>query len=481
MYSGGYRPNVRENVQYPMQGGRDQRSSPWQDRDKFSSQKKDEDRKDRMQIPRGNERVMEPVEMKRGSPRKSRSAERRDRSPLADRYRRYSPSPRSPRRSWALDKRRSPAAHEAPPPPSWPGQSTPREDPYLRQNRPNFPDKVHKEEKIKHAPVWDSSFARDKREESPRDRRDPFENPQIRVRRDLEQVSHRESPPRRFKAEEERYPTREPKYRDESPVDRRENFPRTDPERRKYPDREEFLARSEQQYNTEYTKKMIPRRPEDRTEVYLKNPENFDKDFDDIYKRAVEFAKKTQELRKHDRKREDYVDERHRELERGEDRHKLREDDRRREHFEDPRQEYPYEGRGRLERPPSRHSDDYKRHDRGPQWEDVPRTMNPVTKSKRDKAADEIIATIVQKHINDIPTPELKSRVEGELREIIFELFHNMFGDSDVSFIQYVIKFNAKYDARDKEKMFEDAMGKFAGQFRGTKRSAAGEVYQIVS
>ncbi|CAH0757214.1 unnamed protein product [Diatraea saccharalis] len=218
MYSDGYRPNLHENVSYPSRQT-DQRSSSWQDRDKNTypgSKKQDEDRR----MVRGTE-----PEAKRSPIHKSRSPNRRDvreRSPLRDRYRRHSPSPRSPRRSWALEKRRSPEISEAPPPPVWPGQNP--EDHYTRPTSKT-------QEGAKPVPVWDHRTFQETEASMRRENR-LYDEEQMRMRRDagrrdaIPPSNRREPSPRRpgfkphedmnrdtkFEPRDSKFESRDPKY-----------------------------------------------------------------------------------------------------------------------------------------------------------------------------------------------------------------------------------------------------------------------------
>ncbi|XP_041986022.1 uncharacterized protein LOC121738188 isoform X4 [Aricia agestis] len=123
MYSSGFRPNVRDDKPYP-------RGSRWQEREQFP---------DRNLGPHNSElNRFSNQQMGKEEKTKSRSLTResiRDRSPIRA-PKRHSPSPRSPRRSWALEKRHSPDLKEAPPPPVWPGQ-----DSHFQRPNPHYQDR----------------------------------------------------------------------------------------------------------------------------------------------------------------------------------------------------------------------------------------------------------------------------------------------------------------------------------------------------
>ncbi|XP_059045731.1 uncharacterized protein LOC131841431 [Achroia grisella] len=477
MYSGGYRPNVRENVQYPIPGGRQGEHSSWQDREKlsFPLKKLEEDRRERMS--RGTDRLPDHgVDMKRQpSPRKSRSPSRRERSPLRDRYRRHSPSPRSPRRSWALEKRRSPV--EAPPPPIWPGQNLHEEDKYSRSRRPDFHDKNEPTKPM----VWERSTFLQKNEDSHRDRRpqiEPFGDDSSRSRRDvglrepLRSGHRQDSPVRPFKIEEERFPKR-----DQSKFSPRENFrPQEIHDQKHRSDRDDYRElppRSEREpHRDELRRQELPRRPEERMEDYTKRQEKFDQELDDVYKRAVEFAKKTDELRRHDRRRA-IPEERRRDDEHRDERQFRRDEEPRRD-FHDPRQEDRHSRH--EERPSSHHSDEYHTSSREREWKtgNVKKwtILDAAIKVKRDKACDELCNTIIQKHFNVIHSEEMKHQISEELKNVLFKQLYDMFGDQDVSFIEMVIKFNSKFAGHDEDKLFNDVMSKLQPHYRNMKRSA---------
>ncbi|XP_063835368.1 uncharacterized protein LOC135084531 [Ostrinia nubilalis] len=512
MYSGGYRPNIHENVQYPVAGARqaDQRGSWQQDRDKamFAShmKKQDEERREGRPIvpPRGPEAVVEP---KRASPlRKSRSPRRdaRDRSPLRDRYRRHSPSPRSPRsprRSWALEKRRSPEIADAPPPPVWPGQNP--DEPFPR---PSFPEK---DDPKKH-PTWDrrpfdepdEALRRD-RDRRPAPEARPFTEPApaIRIRTDL--VSREPMPAARveprFKPVGERYSPKLPEPRFEPREEYKPDYRRPDngPERKNYPAREEFrdFPRGDDRDNRR--RDDFPRREEfprrdDRKEPFPRRDERpdqrrdhdmFQKEFEDIYKRAKEFKQKVEEMRRPDHNRDDFREDRHRDLERADDRRKMLEDHRR-EMRDEARQDYRHpdldrhrpEDRHRLDdRPRSRQSDEFARH-RDVDWkDDKPKPVKPMSAeslAKREKAAEEIASKILERHGNFGMSPEVRNRIMVELKNVVTGMINHMFGYKDVSFIETVIKFNAKHNDRDEYKIFQNVMGNFPNLPKTTKRHA---------
>lgn len=494
MYSGGYRPD-NQNVQYPMQGMRqaEPRISPWQrERDGAAGpmKKQDDDRRDmgRMQM---RDRVPETVgETKRAlSPhRKSRSPIRRDRSPIRDRYKRHSPSPRSshsPRRSWALEKRRSPEIRDAPPPPTWPGQTV-RDTDYPRTSHPNFPERDHTD-KTKHVPVWEPRATFEKIEDTRARRSDnndrrPFIEDKIRP---VKEVPAREPV---LPHHNERFIQRDvPKFssREDYEAERRENYRRreTSIERKPLPQREEYDLR--RPHPDEYHPRREPSPRHDSRKEELVHA-TIDKDFDDIYKRALQFKKKAEELRRLP-KRNDYLEEegsrsRHSEREREDrtqrydERHRFREEDLR-ERDDRPRDDRPRDDRPRDDGP---RREDYRRDDyvkeQHHNYDRYKRfTVSPSVRIKRDKAIEEICNKILDKHENYRQLKgEQRMRVFEELKLAVARIVFDMFGDKDASFIEIIVKYQAKYSQKDEENILQEVTSSLPSQFRIIKRQAPG-------
>ena len=484
MYSGGYRPGGREPAPYPVQGMRqaEPRMSPWQrerDEPAASMKKQDDDRRDMARMPMRDRIPDAAVETKHTltSQRKSRSPIRRDRSPLRDRYKRHSPSPRSshsPRRSWALEKRRSPEIRDAPPPPSWPGQSV-RETDYPRGNHSGFPER-DQPEKTKHVPVWETRPF-DKVDE-PRGRRPdnterrPFVDDKIRP---VKEVPLRE--PAAHPVHSDRFVQREPKFtpRDDYDAERRDSYRRreTSVERKPHSLRDDYeparrpREHEERSYGDDYHRR---REPSPRHDTRKEDPANsaIDKDFDDIYKRALQYKKKAEELRR-SKRRDDYEDEPSRSLhseQRYDERHRFREDEVRARERED-------DGPRRA---------DFRRDDYGKDRERVDEkhkrfTVNPAVRIKRDKAIEEICGKILDRHDNYRQLKgEQRNRVLEELKLAIARIVFDMFGDNDVSFIEIIIKYQAKFNIKDEEKILQDVMSSLPSQFRTIKRQAPGKL-----
>lgn len=519
MYSGGYRHNNRETGQYPMQGMRqpESRISPWQrEREDPAGpmKKQDDDRREmaRMQM---RDRIPDAaVEAKRTitPQRKSRSPVRRDRSPLRDRYKRHSPSPHSshsPRRSWALEKRRSPEIRDAPPPPSWPGQNV--HDADYPRNRSNFPER--EAENPKHVPVWEpraiDDDPRGRRPDIPDGRRldiperRPFIEDKIRP---VKEIPVREPIPRPVHSE--RFVQRESKFtREEYDAERRDNYRRREPsvERKlhpQHPQREEYDSarrareHEERPHPDEYHRRREPSPQHDSRKEDIDNPA-IDKDFEDIYKRALQFKKKAEELRRvGSKRRDDYLEEegsrsRHSERERDErpqryeERHRFREVElRAREREERPREERPHDDRPRDERPrddaPRR---DYRREEYPKEQDRVEDTrpkrffMDPSIRVKRDKAVEEISNKILDRHEHYKQLKgETRNRVLEELKLAIGRIVFDMFGDSDVSFIEIIIKYQAKYNLKLEEKILDEVTASLPSPFRVIKRHAPGKL-----
>ncbi|KAJ2943082.1 hypothetical protein O0L34_g18772 [Tuta absoluta] len=428
MFSGGYRPSLHENVQYPIPGARpmEPRPSTWQERDKAfpPGGKKEDDRR----MPKFEPRI--DAELKgRSPPRKSRSPIRRDRSPPRDRFKKHSPSPRSPRRSWALEKRRSPEAREAPPPPMWPGQ--PQEEPFRR-----YPDRP--EEEKKRMPVWEPRRPEDERS---------FENP-LRVRSDLisrppEPSSRSYKPDDRIPPRESRFEPREPKFESRDPkfdsrFEPREDFRRADDMLRRFDRdvREPHRPIDDVRRRDEFTREDYPRREEERKIPTKadKFPETFDKEIEDVYQRAQALKKRSEELRKRDLER------RREELER----------DARKPEFDSKFDR-------RDDRPPE---SGYAKDKR------VAAAAHDIAhKAKRDKAIDEISTKITDKHGSHF-TGEMRTRVLEEMRIVVGKAMQDMFGYKDVSFIEMVVKFNAKYDQNAELRMYNDVLSSLPSMYR---------------
>lgn len=500
MYSGGYRPGGREPEQYPVQGMRpaEPRMSPWQrERDDVVApmKKQEDDRRDMPRMPMRDRIPDTAVEPKHvlTPQRKSRSPIRRDRSPLRDRYKRHSVSPRSshsPRRSWALEKRRSPEIRDAPPPPSWPGQNV-REPGYPRGNRPNFPER-DQADKPKHVPVWETRPF-DKVEE-PRGRRPdnierrPFIEEKMRP---AKEISVRE--PIAHPIHGERFVQREPKFtpREDYDAERRDNYRRreTSVERKLHMQREDYEPsrrprdHEERPHLDEYHRR---REPSPRHDIRKEEPVNpaLEKEFEEIYKKTLQFKKKAEELRRLGAKRkDDYEDERsrshHSEREREdrpqryEERHRFREDELRARDRED----RPHDDRPRDDGP---RRADYRRDDflkERERLDDLHKrfSVNPAIRMKRDKAITEICNKILDRHDNYRQMKgEQRNRVLEELQLAIARIVFDMFGESDVSFIEIIIKYQSKYNIKDEEKILQDVMSSLPSQFRIIKRQAPG-------
>ncbi|CAB3247091.1 unnamed protein product [Arctia plantaginis] len=471
MYSGGFRSSDHDNVQYPIPGMRQEQSDSWHrqiDEQTIPMKQRDVERR---QMAR--ERVPEQIEKRYSPSRKSRSPVRRDRSPIRDRFKRNSLSPRSsysPRRSWALEKRRSP---DAPPPPIWPVQNPDRE--HGRSIRPNF---AEKDEKPKHQPIWEGRSLKEEelRSRHPEDRRS-YEEAKIRVAKELmerESSAHAGSNDRY----QQKFPPRED-YGERRDIYRRRDLPERKPlaDYRDLPRR----PREEDRFDDYNRRRESPHR-----EIKNDTPKDFDKDFEDIYNRAVQFKKKTEELRKSgSRKRDDFDDNRRRD-----------------EKIDHPRQHYDDHGRYREEeslrqreredrlprddrrlddrfdddrtRRESDRRDDYRSSDN--QQNEKSRqieTSNNSNSQKREKAIEEIAQKILEKNeeYKNVQGDQRRYILE-ELKQIVTKIVYEMFGDSEVSFIEVIIKYQARYNLKDEAKILQDAIRSLPKQFRTIKRHA---------
>lgn len=381
--------------------------------------------------------------------RKSRSPVRRERSPLRDRFKRHSPSPRSPRRSWALEKRQSPDIRDAPPPPVWPGQK--RNDDQL--SRRNIPERMEKEEKGKRAPVWEmlsDNKEIDHRRESRLDNERRFEE-----KGDRRDVVDRNLRSDRFAQQNERPKTFVPKFSPREIDDRRDVH--LDDEKRfnERQERRDFQRRSAEREN-QHRDGLIRQRnasPQQIDEQTVRR--NFDKELEDIYKRAVEFRKKTEELRRSgDRKREGYDEEHSTKTERS--------------RFASP-------GRREYKRSPSPEHRPRSRERIEWKIEQKPKLPDHV-RAKRDKALKEIVNRLLERQtICDYIEGDFEQRVREELKIEISKIIQTIFGYEDVSFIEIVIKYQAKFTLKDEELMLQAVIDSLPHP--NLKRKVPGEIY----
>ncbi|XP_047508849.1 uncharacterized protein LOC125052213 isoform X3 [Pieris napi] len=472
-YSGGFRQN--ENVRYTTKG-REERADPWSNRVGEHNKSHPEDRRDmgrmaKFEHPRSIEhsRVMED-EVKRSSSRNRESrSPRRDRSPIRDRFKRHSPSPRSPRRSWALEKRRSPEDAVVPPPPIWPGQDhNAIKD--IREKRKPYPTQAQ----ASRGPTWDMNKYEptiDERREirTTADDRRVFAS--IQVRKDLEKWkpigndSPKLSPPR-YKPEEN-----ERALRKRDIEIRHQDHRMQDNERKIRPERKEFeepRRDDERHYKTAFTdaselskiKEELTRRIEKKSEI-LKKQEELQKEIEDVYKRAADFTKKA-EYRKGDRRHDDYNEQRKRDdLDPKEfdlpTLTRLKEE-RRERYYE--REDMRPESRDKI----SRHED--SRADDGSE--------------KRNKACEAITDKILEKFGGMLPK-DILLRVQKEMKLAVRKILNRMFGDEDVSFIEMIIKFNSKHSTKDEEDIYDRVLSSFPYQFKNIKRPAKDEPSEIAA
>nr|XP_026483955.1 uncharacterized protein LOC113391994 isoform X2 [Vanessa tameamea] len=477
IYSGGYRHNVREDVQYPVS------RQDWQDREKaFPPKNIIEDRRDvsrlqKFDIQRASDQ-QRPIEQesKRSRSRTSRSP-RRERSPLRDRYKRHSPSPRSPRRSWALEKRRSPEAHDPPPPPVWPGQGV-RED-YSHQNR----SIIHDRQIEKHIPVWEP---REKKRDDypPADNRRDFEE-EIRIRKEVEKWK-----PLPLSSPQESSSRLEDKNRIQKEYTRKDfeghrDYIREGEIHKPHSDRVDKAYQRQDREVTRYKsdherKDDIPRkreeysgRIEEKKKEILEKQEQLQKEIDEVYKRAVDFTKKAVMYRTGEHKKEGYNSDRRRDedhIPNEYERYKQDSYDERRNR-DDQSKEYSKEIFSRTDDVKSLSENIAQK----PRFEiDVAQkrhALSPTIKAKRSKAIDEISEKILCKYGSALPN-EIKKRVQSELKWTLGRKLHELFGDKDVSFIEMVIKFNAKHTQRDEENIFDEVVSSLPSHYRSMKRVA---------
>ncbi|CAK1595050.1 unnamed protein product [Parnassius mnemosyne] len=485
MYPGAYPPNARENVQYPVSAPRqgDQRST-WQDRERpyTSSGTADGDRRDVTRVqkfdgprdyPRG---LMDPPETKTSSPsRMSRSPTRRDRSPIRDRYRRHSPSPRSPSRSWAFEKRRSSENREAPPPPSWPVQER-QDPPYVKPSHPN-------EKTTNNIPVWDKPYEAkvnppflrteehlvhecEDRRYFTSSSRSRWDMPPTSTAPDLKGPP-REQSPRQFR-HGDRYlqSQREPNF---SPHDEYRSQHQNEFQKQGFHDRDHHIDRYEPKdkmnimaidnlsHKTDILHRRDDYRPRlDERKSGLPIGQDLNREIEDVFKRAAELTKKTEEYQ---RKRSEKSSKDH-------DRHPNESQDSR---ISDLHRASSPSSRD-LYAPTETLYDRNLGHSRGTRNYD----LSAKIQYKRDKAVDEITGKMMYKF-----APDIKGKIRDEVEELVKSSIENMvfemFGDKDVSFIEIVIKFEDRYKTKDLEQIFDKALSRFPAEIRRMKRSAPDE------
>lgn len=96
---------------------------------------------------------------------------------------------------------------------------------------------------------------------------------------------------------------------------------------------------------------------------------------------------------------------------------------------------------------------------------------------KRDKAIEEICKKLLDKHPQYQPAKEeYRARIMEELQLAIARIVFDMFGDSDVAFIEIIIKFQAKYSYKDEDKILQDVMSSLPSHYRASKRQAPGKL-----
>lgn len=468
IYSGGYRPNIRdEAIKYQS------RSEHWKERENFSSKGLIEDRRDgpriqQFEVSRASERPTEQDANRSRSPK-------RDRSPIRDRFKRHSPSPRSPRRSWALEKRRSPEIREPPPPPVWPQEK----EEHSLQVRPKFLEK----EMEKNSPVWE-----------PREKiRDTF----------LSSVDRRNFPDQRalevgkWKPIPGSNPQPSSSSRFEEPTLTRKDFENRrelirDDQNRKLQihsdrlEKEYRQERSDMRYTSNFNTKdeMSHKRDEfsghieeKKKEILLKQ-EQLQKEIDEVYKRAVDFTKKAEMYRKGESKREGNYNDDHRH---SEDRVNPKEMQRFKKHpYEDDQDRENFRRDYRYSRDDDRKNVDEDIEKPRHNFDDTqkPRDIGQVKKVQRALVED-ISQSIMSKQ-GKFLSGEIKRRALDELKLTLFYKVNELFKNKDLSFIEMYSKFNAKYTSKDQENIFKDVMFSLPKHYRNMKRQSEGKIYSNI-
>ncbi|CAK1549176.1 unnamed protein product [Leptosia nina] len=482
MYADGFRPI--DKLQYTQ--GREDRIDRWSNREQKIRKVHDEERGRMtkfeparpMEIPRIIEKELK---RSRSRNRESRSP-RRDRSPLRDRYKRHSPSPRSPRRSWALEKRRSPEDAKVPPPPSWPVEESQRMKD-CHDKRQSYSKRIDEPR----GPVWDinkyESKFEDQRDNRSGDDRRNFEHANIASRKDAAKWkavgndSPKRTPPRYNPEKNERTLRRnevDARHEERRHEESRMRLNRREfEENRREPDDRRYGSEFKDASELAQLKQDLSRRIEKKSEI-LKKQEELHKEIEDVYKRAVDFTKKAEMYKKSDRSRErDYNNERHR------DEHDPKD-------FnlptlsrfnEERHSDWKYQ-RDNI-RPKSREGKTSHHHEENKMVEsNYPITKSPGSKTKREKACEAVSEKILTK-FGDMLPKDISVRVFDELKYAVSKIFKAMFGDEDVSFIEMIIKFNSKHSTKDEEKIYDSILSSFPSQYRILKRSAKDEPSDI--
>ncbi|CAH2061908.1 unnamed protein product, partial [Iphiclides podalirius] len=467
MYSGGYPPRACDNAQFAASAPRPAEQRPtWQDRDKAYNaptkpldERRDPARGQKFEPPRGPDyprgQLSQPEGKMRSPCRVSRSPSRRERSPIRDRYRRHSPSPRSPRRSWALEKRRSPESHEPPPPPTWPI----KEAPYSSQARPSD------ERPANSGPVWDKPYGALAGKESPLvPRKDDRRSAEREDRRYLDSPSLPRWEPQKGPRENRDASPRQPRH-ERYPNQREPNCDATTSPTRTPPDSERRDQRgfAKQERDEPRHKGDDYRQRAERKQELRIGPDTLNREIEDVFKRAAELTKKTEEYQRKRSEKMSYGAELERRRPEKRDAHP-----------------YEYEAPDRTRSPRPSNLDPYGApsgsYGRGPAHARDPREadLDPKVQYKRDKAIDEIVGKMLHKF-----APELKGKMRDEVEErlklAIEPMILDMFGDKDVAFIEIVIKFEDRYNVKDLERIFDRVMSEFPSEFRRMKRPAQDE------
>lgn len=477
MYSGGYTQHVRENVQFPINSPHSNNQRPlWQNREKaYNTSKPAEEAREvvarnqkfepprALDYPRG---INQPEGKMRSPSRMSRSPNRRERSPTRDRFRRHSPSPRSPRRSWALEKRRSPENHEMlqSQPPAW-SMKERQENPYATQNRPN--------DERSFGPVWEKPY--EEKEASLLPRKDDNHRSQEREDRRYygshSQIQwQQKTTPQSRGVVEHRDPSSRPlRHEDRYPIQRESKFlprdeflrqPPADCEQRQ--DRRDHRDFKQEHKNQDYRQRLDERKPDLRI-----GSETLNLEIDDVFKRAAEFTKKTEEYRRKRSEKISYSKEPEAHLSEKRDSKPYQYD--RSKHDLDDSNRRPRSSQDLYEAPLR----SYSRGDGHPR-DSHNIDLNPNVQYKRDKAIDEITGKMLLKFAPDLKGKE-RDQVEQRLKVTVEPMIQDMFGGEDVSFIEIVIKFEDRYSARVLERIFDEAISEFPIEIRRSKRSAPGE------
>ncbi|XP_068624557.1 uncharacterized protein [Battus philenor] len=485
VYSGGYSPNSSSNYKYSSTSRQSDHRPLWRDGNKVYTppKKLDDDVRDardardtpriqKLDMPRQDypKALLSHPETKVHSQRRmSRSPNPRDRSPVRDNYSRHSPSLTSPRRSWALEKRRNADYHDIPSPPLWPER---QENAFAKHNQTHDGSKIRTSR-------WGKPYEAEPEEAVPR--KEEYDN------RDRENRKYNVSPNRSHWGPLQRssLPFNDPTDRDSPPLQSRTGdrytqklkdskfSPRDDynaHHRKQFQGAHEREARfdrhdhkdaaSKQELNDDYRSQI-----NERKENLYVGDENLNRELEDVFKRVAKYTTKTNEYLTRKSEKRSYPSVDYRRME------------------QEDEEVYAFDKRNSRDDGPGPSSHGYydesmSRYKRNLGIRNF--DLNPNIQYKRDKAVDEITGKILIKFASDLKG-KVRDDVEERLKFTVENMIFEMYGEKDVSFIEIVIKFADKYSLKDMEKIFDNVMSEFPTEIRRSKRYAPDDEPHVAS